>query len=104
MSRATRAINSSRSTAITTPIISPAIAPLEMADRDEATLTTGGDERVVRGDDGVVEVGGEEGVVSGGDDVGGVVGGACVVVVMVTTAQSGAERLSSAVEHIGSMW
>ena len=104
MSRATRATNSSRSTAIITPIISPAISPLEMA-LWEATLTSGGDERVVRGEGGVLEgeegvVGGEEGVV-GGDD--GAVGGANVVVVVVMT-QSGAERLSSAVKHVGSMW
>lgn len=43
-------------------------------------------------------MGEEEGVV-------GVVGGANVVVVVVMViAQSGAERLSSAVEHVGSMW
>ena len=69
-----------------TPIISPAISPLEMADWEAATLTAGEVVRVVRR--------GEEGVVPGG----GVVGGASVVVV-----QSGAERLSSAVEHVGSM-
>ena len=97
MSRATRATNSSRSTAIITPIISPAISPLEMA-LWEATLTSGGDERVVRGEGGVLE--GEEGVVGGED---GAVGGANVVVVVVMT-QSGAERLSSAVKHVGSMW
>ena len=97
MSRATRATNSSRSTAIITPIISPAICPLEMALWGD-TLTSGEDERVVRGEGGVL--GGEEGVVGG---VEGVVGGANVVVVMVMT-QSGAERLSSAVEHVGSMW
>ena len=88
MSRATRAINSSRSTAIMTPIISPAISPVEMADWEEATLTAGEEERVVRG--------GEEGVVPGGE-------ASVVVVVMVTVAQSGADRLSSAVEHIGSI-
>ena len=104
MSRATKATNSSRSTAIITPIIRPAISPLEMA-LWEAMLTAGEDERVVRGEGGVLGgeggvLGGEEGVV-GGDD--GVVGGASVVVVMVMT-QSGAERLSSAVKHVGSMW
>ena len=89
-----------------TPIISPAISPVEMADWEEATLTAGEEERVVRGgEDGVVGGGGVEGVVPGGDEVGGVVGGASVVVVvMVTAAQSGADRLSSAVEHVGSMW
>ena len=91
-----------------TPIISPAISPLEMADWEEATLTAGEDERVVtEGEDGEVGGGGggEDGVVLGGEDVVcDVVGGASVVVVvMVTAAQSGAERLSNAAEHVGSM-